>query len=159
MESLVEWGYLGLFLGAVIGSTIFPLSSEVILLALLMQPGANPYIAISIATVGNWLGGAITYYMGWLGRWDWIERYFHITETKLRKQRHIVDRWGSLLAAFSWLPIIGDLFPLALGFYRVNFTRCGIYMFIGKGIRFIIWGLTYYWIEPIFRQYLPLFFE
>ncbi len=154
MDWLVEWGYLGLFLSAVIGATIFPLSSEVVLLALLTQPTANPYIAITIATVGNWLGGAITYYMGWLGRWDWIERWFGVTQQKLERQRDKVDKYGAWLAAFSWLPIIGDIFPLALGFYRVSFIKSGIYMFVGKGLRFIIWGLTYYWIEPLLKHYL-----
>lgn len=151
MEWFVEWGYIGLFLGAVIGATVFPFSSEVVLVALLTQPEINPYIAITCATVGNWIGGVISYYLGYLGRWDWIERYLGIKREKLEAQRTKIERWGEWLALMSWTPFVGDIFAVALGFYRVNFKKCAIYMLIGKGGRFVIWALLYYWVEPLFK--------
>ncbi len=150
MEWFIEWGYIGLFIGAVIGATIFPFSSEVVLVALLTQPEINPYIAIGCATVGNWIGGVSSYYVGYLGRWDWIERYLGVKRKKLEAQRTRIERWGALLALMSWAPFVGDIFAVALGFYRVDFKSSAFYMLIGKGGRFVIWALLYYWVEPLF---------
>ncbi len=150
MEWLIEWGYLGLFIGAIIGATVFPFSSEVVLVALLTQPSINPYIAISCATLGNIIGGVISYYLGYLGRWEWIEKYLRIKRSRLESQQHIVERWGALLALFSWVPFVGDIFAVALGFYRVNFKRSLFFMFLGKGGRFVIWALLYYLAAPMF---------
>ncbi len=149
MEWLVDWGYVGLFIGAFIGATIFPFSSEVVLVALLTQPTVNPTIAIASATLGNWLGGMSSYYVGYLGRWDWIEKYFLIKRERLESQQFRVRRWGSLLALMSWAPVIGDLLAVALGFYRVDVKKTAIYMLIGKCARFILWAAAYYWIEPM----------
>ncbi|MFI3269449.1 MAG: VTT domain-containing protein [Rikenellaceae bacterium] len=150
MEWLVDWGYVGLFFGAILGATVFPFSSEVLLVALLTQPTANPYIAISCATVGNWIGGVSSYYLGYLGRWSWIERCLGVKRARLEAQAERIKRWGALLALMSWTPFVGDIFAVGLGFYRVNFRKSAIYMFIGKGARFVVWALLYYWVEPLF---------
>lgn len=150
MEWFIEWGYLGLFIGAIIGATVFPFSSEVVLVALLTQPTINPYIAISCATIGNLIGGIISYYLGYLGRWKWIEKCLGIKRSKLEAQKTKVERWGALLALMSWAPFVGDIFAVALGFYRVNFKKSVLFMFLGKGGRFVIWALLFYWIKPLF---------
>ena len=36
---------------------------------------------------------------------------------------------------------IGDVFAIALGFYRVPFWKCSFYMLIGRGLRFLLWTL------------------
>lgn len=41
----------------------------------------------------------------------------------------------------TWLPFVGDVFAIALGFYRLNPWKCTLYMFIGKAARFVIWTL------------------
>lgn len=78
---------------------------------------------LAIATVGNWLGGLTSYWIGWLGRWDWIERWFKVKREKLEQQKGHVDRYGVGFALFTWLPIVGDLFAIALGFI-VSVRRC-----------------------------------
>lgn len=137
-------------MSAVIGATVFPMSSEVVLLALLTQPTTNPYIAITCATIGNWIGGISSYYLGYLGKWDWIEKYMGVKRGKLEAQSDIIKRWGALAALMSWAPFIGDILAVALGFYRVDFKQSAIYMLIGKCARFIIWALLYYWAKPLF---------
>ncbi len=144
MEWFVEWGYLGLFLSAFIGATIFPFSSEVVLVALLTQSSINAALAIGCATLGNWLGGLTSYYIGYLGRWDWMERYLGVKREKLEAQSHRIRRWGAPLALMTWLPVVGDVFAVALGFYRVDFKAAALYMLIGKGARFLFWALAYY---------------
>ena len=149
MEWLVEYGYIGLFIGAFLAATVIPFSSDVLLVALLAA-GGDPYIAVPIATVGNWLGGLTSYWLGWLGRWEWIEKWLGVKREKLERQKSRINRYGSLLALMTWLPVVGDVLAVALGFYRIDFKRSALYMLIGKCARFVAWAVIYYWIAPLF---------
>ncbi len=108
MEWLLEWGYLGLFVGAFLAATLIPFSSDVLLVGMLVA-GADPVLSVVMATLGNWLGGLTSFGIGWLGRWEWIEKVFKVSEAKLQKQKARVDKYGSGLAFFTWLPGIGDI--------------------------------------------------
>lgn len=138
MEFLLEYGYIGLFLGTFLAATILPFSSEFLLIGLLIA-GADPWTCFIYATLGNWLGGLTSYYMGYLGKWEWIERWFRVSRATLDKQKKYIDRYGSCLAFLSWLPMVGDVFAIGLGFYKVNFTKSSIFMLLGKALRFAIW--------------------
>ncbi|MFI3321757.1 MAG: YqaA family protein [Rikenellaceae bacterium] len=142
MEWLVEYGYLGLFIGAFLAATVIPFSSDVMLVALLAT-GADAITATIVATAGNWIGGLSSYYLGYIGKWEWIEKYLRVKEETLVKQKKRVDKYGAALALFSWLPGIGDVLAIALGFYKTSFKTTAIYMLIGKGARFVAWTLLY----------------
>lgn len=144
MEAFLDYGYIGLFIGALLAATVIPFSSDVLLIGMLLA-GGNIVATVIVATVGNWLGGLISYYMGYCGKWEWLEKWFNIKRETLEKQKDKVDKYGVWLALGSWLPIVGDLFSVGLGFYRVNPVVCAIYMFIGKMVRFIGWALLYYY--------------
>lgn len=146
MEVFLEFGYVGLFIGAFIAATVVPFSSDVMLVALLVA-GGDPYLAIISATLGNWLGGLTSYWVGYLGRWDWIEKYLKVSRTKLEKQQNNITKYGSILALMTWLPIIGDVMAVALGFYKVDFKKSAVFMLIGKCLRFVAWTVIYYWVE------------
>ncbi len=145
MEGLLELGYFGLFIGAFLAATLVPFSSDVLLVGMLAV-GGSPVMTVIMASLGNWAGGITTYWLGRLGKWEWIERWFKVTREKLEGQKAKVDRWGSLLAFLTWLPIVGDLTAIALGFYKVNFARTALFMAIGKSLRFVMWALLYVWI-------------
>ncbi|MEG2791447.1 MAG: YqaA family protein [Odoribacter sp.] len=142
MESLIELGYVGLFIGSFLASTIIPMSADILLIGILSL-GGNVWICLVVASIGNWLGGLTSYWIGWLGRWEWIERWFKIKEEQLIRQKTSIDRYGVVLAFFTWLPLIGDLFAIALGFYKIRPYSSAIYMFIGRFIRFLLWTLLY----------------
>ena len=74
MESFVEWGFIGLFLASFLGATIIPLSSEIVL-SILLAKGYDLNISIVVATIGNWLGGLSSYFLGTLGKWSFVEKY------------------------------------------------------------------------------------
>ena len=38
----------------------------------------------------------------------------------MEKQKVYIDKYGIWLALVSWFPFVGDLFTLALGFYKTN---------------------------------------
>lgn len=142
MGSLIAWGYWGLFIGSFLASTIIPMSADVLLVGVLSL-GGNTWICLVIATIGNWLGGLTSYWLGWLGRWDWLERWFKVKREQLEKQKKRIDRYGVWLALFTWLPIVGDLFAIALGFYRIRPQMSALYMLVGRFVRFLVWTLLY----------------
>ena len=142
MERLIRWGYLGLFIGSFLASTIIPFSSDILLTGILLI-GANPYISLIVATVGNWLGGMTTYGLGYLGKWQWIEKLFRVKKETLEKQKVKIDKYGKILAFFTWLPLVGDVIALALGFYKISPKWCALFMFIGRFLRFLAWTLLY----------------
>ncbi|MDC2996883.1 hypothetical protein OAY14_01745 [Flavobacteriaceae bacterium] len=140
MESFLELGLLGLFISSFIAATIIPFSSELVLSFLL----ANQYpleMCLLIATLGNWLGGISSYGLGRLGEWTYIKYFTGLDKTKIKKVREKVNKWKSPLAFFCWLPLVGDIFAVGLGFYKINFIKVSLWMFVGKMIRYVIWAL------------------
>jgi membrane protein YqaA with SNARE-associated domain len=144
LEGFVEWGYLGLFIASFLGATIIPFSSEVVF-SLLIINGYDIKASLLIATIGNWLGGLSSYFLGRLGKWETLEKYFKLKKEKIYKFKTKIDKWGSLLAFFCWLPIIGDPIAVSLGFFRTNYILVAVWMFIGKILRYLIWALITYW--------------
>ena len=144
MEFLTEWGFFGLFISSFLSATLIPLSSEFVLSFMILN-GFDIYLTILIATIGNWLGGLSSYLIGRLGKWTTIEKYFAVDKKKVFNFKIKVDRWGSVLAFFSWLPIIGDVIAVSLGFFRTNFILVSVWMLFGKILRYIIWGSMTYW--------------
>ena len=144
MEGFVEWGYLGLFIASFLGATVIPFSSELVF-SLLIIKGYDFNLSLLVATTGNWLGGLSSYFLGRLGKWSTLEKYFKLKKEKIVKFKTNIDKWGSLLAFFCWLPIIGDPIAVGLGFFRTNYILVAMWMFIGKFIRYILWALVTYW--------------
>ena len=145
MEWLMDLGYLGLFLGSFLAATIVPFSADVLLVGMLIA-GGDMWIVVAVATLGNFIGGLTSYGVGRAGRWEWIER-LGVSREKLERQKSRVDRFGAPIALLSWVPFVGDVFAVALGFYRVRFVPMAIYMFIGKCARFVMWAIMYYYIK------------
>jgi len=144
MESFIEWGYLGLFLASFLGATIIPFSSEIVLSFLILN-GYDFKLSLLIATIGNWLGGLSSYYLGRLGRWETLERFFNLKKQKILHLKTKIDKWGSTLAFLCWLPIIGDPIAVSLGFFRINYILVATWMLFGKIFRYIIWSLFTVW--------------
>jgi membrane protein YqaA with SNARE-associated domain len=142
MEFLGDWGYLGLFLGCFLAATVVPFSSDALFVSALAL-GGNVFPVLIWGVSGNWLGGLVTYWMGYIGKWEWIEKWFRIKPATLEKQKKRVDKYGSWLALLTWVPIIGDVFALALGFYRTNFYTSALFMFIGKLLRFVLISIIF----------------
>ena len=141
MESFIELGYLGLFIISFLASTIIPLSPDLVLGALVAFE-YDVWKCIFIATAGNFLGGLTTYGLGYLGKWEWIEKLFKKSKADIEKFQHKVHKLGIFAAAFVWLPFVGDVVALSLGFLRFNPTPVAIMMLIGRFARFTVVGLS-----------------
>ena len=153
METWIDLGYWGLFIGSFLASTLVPFSADVLLVGILSL-GGNIWLCLVSATLGNWLGGMTSYGLGWLGKWEWIERWLNVKEEKLIQQKKKIDRYGVWLALFTWLPIAGDLFAIALGLYKINPYLSPIYMLVGRLARFLIWTLLYLYYKEHFTAFM-----
>ena len=137
-----EWGLAILFVCAVLAATLLPLGSEPVLLALLSFHPDWLWPALVVATVGNTLGGAIGWWMGW-GAERLMAQHLqqdHVT-AHMRALRWL-ERIGSRACLGAWLPIIGDPLCVVAGYLRLPFWPCVAYMAVGKALRYValVWG-------------------
>ena len=123
-----------LFGSAFLSSTLLPGGSEVVLAVLTMQKDADPWLLLSVATVGNTLGGMTTWGVGKFLDWWYPSSQF----TKPKYQRGIMwlRRWGSPVLLLSWVPVVGDPLCLAGGWLRVSWFVALLWIGLGKGTRY-----------------------
>lgn len=140
MFGLEEVGLLGLFIGTFLAATVLPFSSDALYIAALAA-GTAPVATLIVGTAGNWLGGITTYCIGRLGKWEWIEKWFKVKPETLEKQKRYIDKYGVWLALISWVPFVGDVVALALGFYKSPAVWTIFLLGVGKFARFAIWTL------------------
>ncbi len=125
--------YLALFFSALIAATLFPMGSELVLIALLEQ-GHNSGLLWLVATLGNSLGSCINYGLGYLAS-DYINNKYQDTRSWHQAQK-LYNRYGSWSLLFAWLPIVGDPITLIAGLAQTNFKVFITLVVIGKGARY-----------------------
>ena len=140
MSRLENLGLLGLFLGTFLAATVVPFSSDALYIAVLLATD-NPVGCLVVGTLGNWLGSVTTYWLGRIGRWEWIEKWFKVKPETLERQKQKIDRYGIWLALLAWVPVIGDVITLALGFYKTKPVGTMLLLLVGKLLRFLVWNL------------------
>lgn len=138
MPGLTELGLLGLFIASFLAATVIPFSSELVFSAMVFG-GFDAWSCVFVATIGNWLGGMTCYYLGRLGKMEWLEKYFHIKQDKIDKFSKHIHKHGDWIAFFSFLPGIGDIIAVASGFFRCRWWVVAISMLLGKFARYIVW--------------------
>jgi len=139
MEFWFEYGLWGLFAASFLAATLVPFSSDALLL-LMVANGFDPTWSILVATLGNWLGGMSSYFLGYLGKWEWIEKYLRIKREKIERWHDKLEQRGAFFAFFSWLPFVGDIFAVGLGILRTNWRIVAVAMLAGKMLRYAVWA-------------------
>ena len=134
---LESWGYWGMFVSALIAGTVFPFSSEIVLSALQLA-GLDPLQLFIAATVGNTAGSMINYWVGSLGKMEWIEKYLHVKASKVEQASAWMERYGAWIGLFSFVPIVCSAISVALGFARANAWMSFLTIFVGKAIRYSV---------------------
>ena len=140
MFGLEELGLAGLFIGTFLAATILPFSSDALYVGILLT-GASPLAVLLTGTLGNWLGGVTTYFLGRLAKWEWVERVFKVKPETLEKQHDRIKKYGVWVALLTWVPIVGDVIAIALGFYKCPAVWSLVLMLIGKLGRFTVWTI------------------
>ncbi|MDY3914326.1 MAG: VTT domain-containing protein [Phocaeicola sp.] len=139
---LIEWGYLGMFISAFLAGSVLPFSSEAVMVSCLLVAKMNPVLCVAFTAAGNALGGFTCYGIGWLGKKEWINRYFRVSEKDLARAEHFVQGRGAWIAFFSFIPIIGDALLIVLGLMRADKWRVLVYMTLGKVLRYALLAMT-----------------
>jgi membrane protein YqaA with SNARE-associated domain len=146
LQTLLDWfemptvGLPAVFIVATVSATLIPMGSEPVLFAYVSLNPQDYWLAITVATVGNTIGGMINWWLGLLAR----NTYESLKgETNSRAQAWLEQK-GPPMLLLSWLPAIGDPLCLVAGWLRFNWLQCLIYMAIGKLLRYITltWLLT-----------------
>ena len=119
LQLLTDWGYAGMFISAFLAGTILPFSSEAVLLAC-VGLGLDPVWSTISTTAGNALGGITCYWIGHLGKIEWIEKYLRVDKKQMDRAERFIRGRGSWMALFSFLPVIGDAILIVLGWMRAN---------------------------------------
>jgi len=132
---LTSYGYGSLFLLSFLASTLIPLGSEWLLIAMLLAK-YDPAQVVAVATVGNYLGALTSYAIGLYGGEFLKVRVLRMDEQTTRRAERLYGRFGSLSLLLSWLPVVGDPLCLVGGVLRVGFFRFSLLVFSGKLARY-----------------------
>ncbi|MCR9171282.1 MAG: DedA family protein [bacterium] len=139
----IEYGYLGLFLGAFLAATLIPFPSEALLVSGLGLE-MDPILAISVATVGNFLGGMTNYGLGYAANNERMFTRFGINTQRIHRWEKRSNRWGYWLGLIAWVPIVGDPMLVALGFLKSRFWPLCLTVLIGKLVRYVVIAMMYF---------------
>ena len=145
-----EAGLGALLLVSFLSATLLPLGSEAALFGLLKLNPELFWPAMGVATIGNTLGGAVSWWMGWAAHRA-VDKARH-GPTELRALGWL-NRFGPKACLMSWLPVIGDPLCAVAGWLKFPFWPCVGYMAIGKLLRYLV--LTIALLE-VFPGGLPL---
>ena len=104
-QFLIDWGYWGLFFSALIAGSVVPFSSEAVMLVL-VHMGLDPVLCVVSAASGNTLGGMSCYWIGTLGKSEWITR-LGVSTRQLARARKFLSGRGALMAFFAFRTFLG----------------------------------------------------
>ena len=152
--ALPKFGLSTVFVIAFVSATLLPLGSEPAVFGLVKLSPDLFWPAVLVATAGNTLGGAVTWWMGY-GAERAYERVKHHQPTHLRALRWL-ERFGAKACLLSWLPVVGDPLCAVAGWLRLPFWPCVSYMAIGKFLRYLVYTTAMVWLWPHLKPWLAL---
>jgi membrane protein YqaA with SNARE-associated domain len=152
IETLLAWlalpkhGLSTVFLVSMISATLLPLGSEPVVFGLVKLNPSLFWPAVLVATAGNTLGGAISWWMGYGAE----RAYEHVAHHKPAEGRALqwLERFGPRACLLSWLPAVGDPLCAVAGWLRMPFWPCVMYMAIGKFARYVTMTAVLLWVWP-----------
>jgi membrane protein YqaA with SNARE-associated domain len=181
MQTFIDWflavlaapavGLPAVFIISFVSATLLPMGSEPALFAYVKLAPQMFWPAICVATVGNTLGGALDWWMGYAAR-SAVLRFKHARRHARRaagpgpaaaaiapraarplSARHAnrMRRLGPAVLLVAWLPVIGDPLCALAGWLRLPLGRCVAYMALGKFVRyiattgFLLWVPDQFW--------------
>lgn len=144
--ALPEFGLSTVFFVSILSATLLPLGSEWVLLGLLKINPDLFWPAMAAATVGNTIGGAISWWMGY-GAESAFEKMAHRKPHELKAMRWL-ERFGPKACLLSWLPGVGDPLCAVAGWLKMPFWPCLFYMAIGKFLRYLTMTVLLLWVFP-----------
>jgi len=121
----------GLFISSLLAATLLPGGSEAVLFGILKLHPELFWPALLVGTLGNTIGGMISFGMGWL-----------LPQTQQLKHVEKVRNYGTPALLLAWVPLIGDALCVAAGWLRLNPWQAALFMLLGKFARYLVIALT-----------------
>jgi membrane protein YqaA with SNARE-associated domain len=145
--ALPKVGLSTVFVVSLVSATLLPMGSEPAVAGLVYLNRDLFWQAILVATAGNTIGGAITWWMGY-----GAERAYEVV-TKNPAAAHPralqwLERFGPRACLLAWVPIVGDPLCAVAGWLRLAFWPCVFYMAIGKFARYVVMTAAIVWFFP-----------
>lgn len=133
--ALPKFGLSTVFVVAFVSATLLPMGSEPAVVGLVEINPELFWPAILVATAGNTLGGALTWWMGSASH-NWAERHHHSAH-HLRALAWL-EKLGPKACLLAWLPLVGDPLCAVAGWLKLPFWPCLAYMAVGKAARYLL---------------------
>ena len=144
--ALPKYGLTTVFIVSLVSATLLPLGSEFAVLGLIKLNPDLFWATMAVATLGNTMGGAISWWTGWI-----IETaYEKVVHHKPHELKAIawLERFGAKACLLSWLPVVGDPLCALAGWLKLPFWPCVGYMAIGKLLRYVLYTGAIVWFFP-----------
>lgn len=144
--ALPQFGLSTVFVVSFISATLLPIGSEAAVYGLLV---INPNLfwqTMLVATAGNTLGGAVSWWMG-LGTHKAVDKMKKHSSTELRAITWL-RKLGPKACFFSFLPVIGDPLCAVAGWLKLPFWQCVGWMAVGKFLRYVTMTAALLWVVP-----------
>ena len=143
--ALPQYGLSSVFLISFISATLVPLGSEPAVFGLIKLNPELFWPTIIVASLGNTLGGALDWWMGYCAHGA-VDKYKG--KRTHSKALSWLERFGPKSCLLSWLPGIGDPLCAVAGWLNLPFWPCVLYMAIGKFLRYLTTTSALFWIFP-----------
>ena len=132
--ALPQYSLGTVFVVSFLSATLLPMGSEPVVFGLVQLNPEQFWPVILVATAGNTLGGAVTWWMGFGAH--------KVTDKYAKSTHHVraldwLKRLGPKACLLAWLPLVGDPLCAVAGWLKLPFWPCVFYMAIGKFLRYV----------------------
>ena len=128
--------YLTIFTISFLAATILPISSELTLAGLIKTSNYNDLVLVSFASLGNILGSAFNWLLGFYLQNYTNEKWFPFKQRQINKASSWFQKIGIWSLLFAWVPVIGDPLTLVAGILRIRFSIFLFFVSLGKISRY-----------------------
>jgi membrane protein YqaA with SNARE-associated domain len=144
--ALPKVGLSTVFVVALVSATLLPMGSEPAVFGLVKLNPELFWPAVLVATAGNTIGGAISWWTGWGAEFA----YEHVNRRKPARLKALqwLERFGPKACLLSWLPAVGDPLCAVAGWLKMPFWPCVGYMAVGKFARYVTMTAALLWAFP-----------
>ena len=139
-----KFGLSTVFVVAFISATLLPMGSEPAVFGLVKLNPQLFWAAVFVATAGNTLGGAVTWWMGY-GAHEAFDKITHHEHPAKARALVWLQQFGPRACLMSWLPVLGDPLCGVAGWLKLDFWPCVVYMAIGKFFRYLVMTAGLLW--------------
>lgn len=129
--AISEFSLGALFLSSFLAATLLPGGSEAVLFGVLKLDATLLWPALTVATLGNTLGGMSSYLLGRI-----------LPQREPSRAQQWLRRYGAVALLLAWAPLIGDALCVAAGWLRLNALWVALFMMLGKFARYAVVALV-----------------